>query len=197
MYKIQDDHLQIDKGGHSSRSVGSLTQHQVSILPHSNSKETSLLPLLQVERQSLQIQDFAFSLCTAPNTFRRVTKPILLLCWKMAKTIFLYLHDALILANSYTVSKQDGQRVVQLLQRLSLEKCQLESTQEFTHLSLVFNTQNMSLSFAQDKVLTIKAQAGKVAFSPTCIVAMRLLDLTNFDSMALPLARLHSNPVQF
>ena len=67
--------------------------------------------------------------------------------------VFLYLDDTLVLVNSYTQAKEDGQRVVQLLQRLgfilSLEKCQLEPTQEFTHLGLVFNTQNMTLSLLQ------------------------------------------------
>ena len=97
---------------------------------------------------------------------------------------FLYLCDALVLANSYTHAKEDGQRVVQLLQRvgfvLSLETCHLEPTQEFTHLGLVFNTQNMTLSLPQDKVLTIKAQTAKEASSPTCKGVMRLLGLTNF-----------------
>ena len=40
--------------------MSSLTEHQVIIiLPHSNGKETSLLPSLQVDRQSLPIRDIA------------------------------------------------------------------------------------------------------------------------------------------
>ena len=66
--------------------------------------------------------------------------------WQLADgTIFLYLDDALVLANSYTQAKEDGQRVVQLLQKLgfvlSLEKCQLESNQEFTLGSGVWQTE--------------------------------------------------------
>ena len=110
-----------------------------------------------------QIRTLPFGLCTAPNTFMRVMKPILLLCWKMVITVFLYLDDALVLANSYTKAKEDGQRLVQFLQRLgfvlSLEKCQLEPTQEFTLLCLVFNTQNITFSLPQ--VLTMKDQAAK------------------------------------
>ena len=119
----------------------------------------------------------------------------------MVITIFLYLDGALVLAHSYTQAKEDGQKVVQLLQKLgfvlSLEKCQLEPNQEFTHLGLVFNTQNTTLSLSQDKVLAIKAQAAKVASSPICRGVMRLLGLTNVASMALPLARLHSCPLQY
>ena len=80
----------------------------------------------------------------------RVMKPILLQCQRMAIEVFLYLNDALVLANSYTQAKEDGQRVVELLQILgfvlSLEKCQLEPTQEFTHLGLVLNTRYDSVT---------------------------------------------------
>ena len=55
-------------------------------------------------------------------------------------------------------------------------------------------SQNVALSLPQDKVLATKAQASKVAF-PTCRGVMRLL--TNFASMALLLARIHSHPLQF
>ena len=79
----------------------------------------------------------------------------------MGITIYLYLYNALVLANYYTQAKEDGKRVVQLLQKLgfvlSLKKSQLEPTQEFTHLGLVFNTQNMTLSLPWYKVLAIKA----------------------------------------
>ena len=126
-------------------------------------------------------------------------KPILLQCQKMGVTLFLYLDDALVLANFYTQVKEDGQRVVQLLLKLGfmliLEKCQLEPTQEFTHLGLVFNTNDRALSQPQDKVLAIKTQAAKVDSSTTCRGVMRLLGLKNFASMAL--ARLHSCPLQF
>ena len=48
LHKVQNDHPEADRGGNSSRTMGRLTQHQVSILPHSNCKETLLLPLLPV-----------------------------------------------------------------------------------------------------------------------------------------------------
>ena len=79
-----------------------------------------------------QFKTLPFGLSTTPMPFTKVRKPILYLCQKMGITIFLYLDDALLLANSYTQAKEDGQRVVQLLQKLgfvlSLEKCQVELT---------------------------------------------------------------------
>ena len=63
----------------------------------------------------------------------------------------------------------------------------------FTHQGLVFDT----LSLPQDKVLTIKAQATKVASSFTCLGVMRLLGPTDFDSLTLPLTRLNSHPLKY
>ena len=67
LHKVQNGHHEADKGGHSSRTISSLTQHLVSILPHSNCKETSLLLLLQVERQSLPVQDLALQSIHCPQ----------------------------------------------------------------------------------------------------------------------------------
>ena len=104
----------------------------------------------------------------------------------MGVIVFLYLGGALVLCNSFTQVKEDGQRVVRLLQdldfMLSLKKSQLEPTLEFAHLGFVLYTQ---------------AWAAKVASSPSCRSVTRLLGLTNFASVALLLARLHSCPLQF
>ena len=131
----------------------------------------------------------------------RVTKSILHLCWWMNITVFLYLNDALVPANSYTQAKEDEWKVVQFLQRLgfmlNLEKCKLQPTQEFTYLGLVLNTQSITLSLPKDKVVTIKTQAAKVASSSTCRGVIRLLGLTNVASMSLPLSKLHSCPLQY
>ena len=67
-------------------------------------------------------------------------KPILLQCQNVGITVFLYLDGVLVLASSCTQAKEDGKRLAQLLHRLgfvlSLKRCQLEPTQEFTHLGL-------------------------------------------------------------
>ena len=48
----------------------------------------------------------------------------------------------------------------------------------------VFNIEDMMLSLSVDKVLLIKAQAAKVASSPSCKGMMSLLGLKNFTNMA-------------
>ena len=102
LHKVKNDHPEADKGGHSSRTMGSLTQHQINILPHSNCKETSLLPSFAGEKAKSTSSRPCLLLSNVPKTFTRVMKPILHLCWKMGITTFLYLESALVLANSYT-----------------------------------------------------------------------------------------------
>ena len=70
MYKIQDNHSKTDQRGHSPGSLGSLTGHQVSILPHPNSKEALLFSLFQVEKCHIPVVDLLFGLSTAPKIFR-------------------------------------------------------------------------------------------------------------------------------
>ena len=48
LHKVQDDHPKVDMGDHQTGLMGSPTGQQVSILPHLNSKETSLFFPLQV-----------------------------------------------------------------------------------------------------------------------------------------------------
>ena len=160
-----------------------------------------MLPLLPVERQSLLVQDHAFwSVYCSHDLYEGYKAHSLPISKDGYSKISLYLDDALVLANSYTKTKEDGQRATQLIQKLgfvlSPEKCQLEPTQEFTHFGLVFNIQNMTLSLPPDKVLAIKAWAAKMA-SPTYRGVMRLLGLMYFDNMALSLARLHFHPLQY
>ena len=134
-------------------------------------------------------QSLTFGPLTVPKTLTRVMKSIHLWCQKMGTALFLYLDDALILADSYSQLKKDQWRVAQLLQRLesvlSLEKCQLEPTQKFTHLGLDFNTQDMTLSLPQDKMSS----------SSTWRVWWGYLFLQMLP-VALPMASLHSHPLQ-
>ena len=111
-------HPETDQGGHVARTVDSLTEHQVSLLPHSNSKEKLLLLSLQMERQNLPIQDPAFLSVHSPKIFRGIVKPILLHCWMWDITLSLYLDVTLILADSHPKERKDRQRVTVLLQKL-------------------------------------------------------------------------------
>ena len=68
---------------------------------------------------------------------------------------------------------------------------------KFKYLGLCVNTQDMTLYLPQDKMQVIKVQATKVASCPTFRGVMRLLELTDFASMALLLVWLEFHPSQF
>ena len=69
--------------------------------------------------------------------------------------------------------------------------------QVFTHLGVMWNTKTMMLSLPQEKVQAIQKQARHVLRNLTCRAVQRLLELTNFVSIALPLARLQLQPLQW
>ena len=75
-------------------------------------------------------------------------KLILLLCQKIGITVFLYLDNAQVLANSYTQAKADGQSGTVVIETgFCAESGKVPAE---THLILVCNTQNMTLSLPQD-----------------------------------------------
>ena len=197
LHKIQHDYPETHKEGQLCRAMDSLSGHQVSILPHSNSEEAALFSLLQLESQGLPFQEFFLWPSTAPKTILRVKNPIPPQYWRIYITKFLYIDDALVLANSYTQAKEGWQRVMQLPQRLGLI-LSLESTSwsliKSLHTWIWCSTHTILLCHPQDNILEIKTQAAKVVSSPTCWGMMRLLGLTNFVNMALSLAWLHSHP---
>ena len=96
-----------------------------------------------------QFKTLPFGLSTAQKTFTRCTWPILLYCCKLGITLFLYPDDALVLGDTYDQAKTNGRIVAKLLLDLgfvlSLEKCNFEPTQVFTHLGVTWNTKTMML----------------------------------------------------
>ena len=89
----------------------------------------------------------------------------------------------------------DGQRVASLLQSfgfiLSHDKCQFEPMQLFTHLSLIFNTRDVTFHYPGkgNRQYRLRQLNGLVTYVPD---VMRCLGLTNFANVALPLSRLNS-----
>ena len=137
-----------------------------------------------------QFRTLPFGLPTAPRSFTRVMRPISLHCQKMRIIQFLYLDNVVILAESFSQARVDGERVTSLLQRLgfilSHNRCQAEPTEVFTHLFLRFSIGEMTISLHRENVQMVKAQASRVVLSHTCRDVMGLLGLTSFSSMALP-----------
>ena len=62
---------QLNQGGHPYETMGSLTQYQASLLPHSNSKEAVVFPLLLMEGEELPVQDLVCSSVNSTKHFFR------------------------------------------------------------------------------------------------------------------------------
>ena len=201
MHQIQDDDPETDQRVSQERAMGRPDGYQIGVLPHSNASQAQVFPAFLIQGEGLQFKTLPFGLSTAPKTFTRCTRPILLYCRKLGIMLFLYPDDTLVLGNTYDQAKTNGRIVAKLLLDLgfilSLEKCNFEPTQVFTHLGVTWNTKTMMLSLPQEKVQAMQKQAQHVLRYPTCRAVQRLLGLTNFASIALPLARLQSRLLQW
>ncbi len=141
-----------------------------------------------------------FGLGTAPKTFTRVAKCIVVECKKLGITIYLYLDDGLILAMTYEKALADTKIVLDLLERagflVSWNKCALVPSQQFTFLGLNWNTVDMTISVPEDKLEKIRDLASTCLARPKCRPVMRLLGMINYASWGIPLARLKARPIQ-
>ena len=148
-----------------------------------------------------QFKTLPFGLSMAPKTFTQCTWPILLYCCKLGIMLLLYLDDVLVLGDTYNQAKTNGRIIAKLLLDLSfilsLEKCNFEPMQVFMHLGVMWNTKMMMLLLPQEKVQAIQKQARHVLRNLMYRAVQRLLGLTNFVSIALPLTRLQSQPLQW
>ena len=106
LHKAQGDNPQIDKGGHLCRTMGCLTQHQVSILPHFISQETSLFSSCKLKKQSLSVHNLALEPihCSQDLYKDQEAHPTL-----MPKDGYISLEDGLVQGNSYIQAKEYGQ----------------------------------------------------------------------------------------
>ncbi len=155
----------------------------------------------QFQGKVYQFRSLPFGLSTAPRTFVRVTRPILLYCRKRGILLFLYIDDGLVLAYSKERARLDGEFVIAFLQQMgftiSWDKSCLEPTQVFDYLGVQWNLKEMTLSLPENKFQKIRETATKVLERPTCRNLMKLLGQTNFAHHGLKFAKLNSRVLQF
>ena len=101
-----------------------------------------------------------FGLNTAPRVFTKRLKPVAAYLRKRSIRIIVYLGDFLILGSSIEDSKVNTQLTLDLLQWLGFtinwEKSLLVPTQSLTFLGLSIDSQTMSLSLPEKKILDIQ-----------------------------------------
>ena len=165
LYKIQDDQPRTDKGGHLSRSLGSFTGHQVSILPHSYRREVLLFSTLsgKTPHTSSELYLLAYQ---QPQDLHKVTKTISLHCQKIGITIAVSgwcWHSGKLLQVTQDRWTERSITPADMGFVLNHDKCQFKPTLVFTHLGLTFDAREWQSHYLQ-KVQSIKTQAARVAF---------------------------------
>ena len=112
-----------------------------------------------------------FGLNTAPRVFTELLKPVAAYWRKRGIRIIVYLDDFLILGSSIEDSKVNTQLTLDLLQWLGFtinwEKSLLVPTQSLTFLGLSIDSQTMSLSLPEKKVLDIQNKCQSLIRNPT------------------------------
>ena len=145
-----------------------------------------------------QFRTLPFGPSTAPKTFTRVTKPILHQYQRMGTTVFLYLDDALVLANFKLRPRTLGSTLTTETW-FCAESGRVPAganSRIYTSWSGVQHTEYDFVT-ASGQGPSDKDSDSQVASSLTCRAVIRLLSLINFAGMVLPLARLHPYLLQF
>ena len=116
-------------------------------------------------------QGLPFGLNTAPRVFTKLLKPVAAYLRKRGIRIIVYLDDFLILGSSIEESKANTQLTLDLLQWLGFtinwDKSFLVPTQSLTFLGLSIDSQTMSLSLPEKKILNIQNKCQRLIRNPT------------------------------
>ena len=152
--------------------------------------------------KTYQFSRLPFSLTSSPHVFTDVNRPLMEECRLRGIRVISYLDDILVLADSYQKSVANRDFVLNLLVKAGFRRrpttCRLDPAQFFPYLGLNWDTINMKV-LLQDKRQQISTLSRKMMIqsSTTSVTdAMCLLGKINFASMAVPLGRLHSRPLQ-
>ena len=122
-----------------------------------------------------------FGLTSSPQVFTDVTRPLMEECRLRGIRVIFYLNDILILAPSRAIVIRHRDTVLEILEsagfRCNLTKCRLEPSKTFPYLGLI---SRLAKGMIQSQGVRVLNVMGKM----------------NFASMAVPLGRLHSRPLQ-
>ena len=148
-------------------------------------------------------QALPFGLATAPRVFTRVSRAVLAFLRRCGITLFAYIDDWLILANSRQECQEATRFVIQVLQDLgwiiNWEKSNLQPSQSVTYLGARLDLQRGLAMPTLQRIENI-TQAASLLLSKRISQArqwLRFLGLAASMVEILPLCRLFMRPVQF
>ena len=152
-------------------------------------KSSQKCQCFQRRNRCYAFQGLSFGLNTAPRVFTKLIKPIAASLRKRGIQIIVYLDDFLILGSSIKESKANTQLTLDLLQWLGFtiiwEKSMLVPTQSLTFLGLSIDSQSMSLSLLEKKIMNIQSKCQSLIRNPTSS-ARRIASLIGSLEVAHP-----------
>ena len=187
--------------GHSSRRQVNHSRFERRISLHPNSFRISPLSSIPMERKGVLILPSPIRLNMVPSSVYGHNKAMEECHLRGIRVIF-YLDDILALADSYRQASVHREVLLSLLRRAGFRrsptKCRLTPTHVFAHLGLEWDTRRMRVLLPQDKMTQIASLSRRMLHTNSVRVSelMALLGKTNFASMAVPLGRLNSIPLQ-
>lgn len=143
-----------------------------------------------------------FGLSSAPRTFTKLTRVVVLYCRSLGIRIIIYLDDSLLLARPRELARRHRDILIRVIHELGFvinwSKSDLEPRQDFAFIGLLWSSRAMSVSLPQDKLdkLHHAAQGLRSSPAPTCRRVQQFLGRANFATIALPRARLHMRALQ-
>jgi len=153
--------------------------------------------------QTFQFRVLPFGLSSAPRSFTKLTRVIVIHCRALGLRLILYLDDGLLLARPLRVACQQRDLLVGLFLELgwlvNWEKSDLAPSQDFTYVGLDWSSRTMSVSLPVDKLQDIRHKAGDLLAAqhpPPCRRVQQFLGKVNFAAIAIPRARLHMRALQ-
>jgi len=151
-----------------------------------------------------QFKVLPFGLSSAPRTFTKLTRVVILHCRCLGLRLILYLDDGLLLARPRELAARHRDVLVGLLLDLgwviNWEKSDLLPSQDFSYVGLDWSSATMTVSLPTDKLQDIQARASQLQGAhrpPTCRSLQRFLGKVNFASLAVPRARLRMRALQY
>ena len=132
LYKVHDDHHRTNQEGHLPGSLGSHTGHQVTILPHPNSRKIPMFSPIQAEKYYIPVQDLSFQLMNSSRDFYKNYKSPLTPLLKEGNNSVSVSGCCSYSGRTMHQDRTDGWRVASSFQKLAFilnqDKCQFDTS---------------------------------------------------------------------
>ena len=136
-----------------------------------------------------QFRSVPFGLATAPRTFTKLMKPMVIQMRNRDVRLIVYLDDILILAQSTQLLRAHMKMVAQMLEslgfKLNLKKCEWEPSQCIEFLGFLVNSTSMTISLPLTKLQKVQKEC-RALLRRTLVTPRQLAQLIGLMTASIP-----------